>query len=293
MKNYTNLLIGLDLTQMDAVLLRYASFLVRALPNIKQVYFFHNIRFDYPEEAEALMEELERPLPELIEEEIKERVETHFVEDGQSLDLSVIIKNHNSTAEQVSKTVKEKQIQLSLFGKKLSYRGAGLVASKLLRQPAFKSDLLVLPETAPHRIEHILVPVDFSAASKKALQSAYSFGQAINATLACQHVYTIPNHYFPFIPVQGFRKTMEEEAEEQYKKFRKGLDKTLQDIPCTFTYAQNRTTAETIYDHAINKNKDLVVIGSHGKSAVPTVLLGSTAIQVLQFEFHIPVLITR
>jgi len=293
MKNYQNLLVGLDLTEMDGALLRYARFLVQDLPKIKKVYFFHNIRFDYPEEAEDLLNELERPLPELIKEEVQERVEDHFSPDDFEQDLEILVESHHATAEQVTKTVKEKGIQLSLFGKKLSYQGAGLVAGKLLRQSSFKSDIIVLPETAPHSLNRILVPVDFSSASSKALSAARYVAQETGAEVSCQHVYTVPSHYFPFIPVQGFRKSMEEEALESYKKFRKGLPEALRDIHCEFTYARNRTTAESIYDHAINRKKDLIVIGSHGRSALPTVLLGSTATQILQFEFHVPVLVIR
>lgn len=293
MKSYNKLLVGLDLTEMDSVLLRYARFLVQALPKIEKVYFFHNIRFDYPEEAEGLLDELESPLPELIEEEIKERVESQFLHEGDSPDWEIVVEASHPTAEQIAKTTKAKGIELSLFGKKLSYQGAGLVAGKLLRQSAFKSDLIVLPETAPHSLKRILVPVDFSSASRKSLGAAHYLAQETDADLSCQHVYTVPNHYFPFIPVQGFRKSMEEEAQEQYKKFRKELPEPLRDTPCAFTYAHNRTTAETIYDYAISHSKDLVAISSHGRSAVPTVLLGSTATQILQFDFHIPILVTR
>ena len=261
MKNYQNLLVGLDLTEMDGVLLRYARFLVQALPKIKKVYFFHNIRFDYPEEAEGLLNELERPLPELIAEEVQERVEENFSPDGCEQDCEIVVESYHTTAEQITKTVKEKGIQLALFGKKLSYQGAGLVAGKLLRQSGFKSDIIVLPETAPHSLNRILVPVDFSSASGKALSAARYVAQEVGAEVSCQHVYTVPSHYFPFIPVQGFRKSMEEESQAQYKKFRKELPEPLRRIPCEFTYAQNRTTAEAVYDYAISHKKDLIVIG--------------------------------
>jgi nucleotide-binding universal stress UspA family protein len=294
MKEYNNLLVCLDLTEMDGVLLRYARFLLHTLPKIKKVYFLHNIRFDYPEEAEGLMEELESPLPELIREEITERIEMNFLNGERSdLEWEVLIKEGDSTAHEIVNTAKEQNIELTIFGKKLSYRGSGLVAEKLLRQSSFKSDLLVLPETTSHNLQKILVPIDFSSASKRALETAHYLSLEADTTVVCQHVYTIPNHYFPFIPVQGFRKSMEEEAEQSFKRFRQSLPKALQDIPCQFTYAQDRTRAESIYDFSINRNKDLIVIGSRGRGAVPSVLLGSTAIQILQFEFHIPVLVVR
>jgi nucleotide-binding universal stress UspA family protein len=294
---YKSILFGLDLTDMDQVMLRYARFLCEALPGVEEVYFQHNIRFDYPEEAESLLEELERPLSELIGEEIEENIDTHFLQqDGGAMpdvNWEVIVTEGSSTAQEVVKTANAQGAALIVVGKKLSYQGSGQVAEKVLRQASLKSDLLAVPETAPHRMERIVVPIDFSQASRRALLAGKRIEDAVGGVLTSQHVYTIPMHYFPFIPVQGFRKSMKEEAEDQYKRFRRGLPEPLQDVSCVFTYSEDRTTAQAVYDFAIQKSKDLVVIGSKGRSNIPAILLGSTAIQLLNFEFHIPVLIVR
>jgi nucleotide-binding universal stress UspA family protein len=294
---YKSILFGLDLTDMDQVMLRYARFLCEALPGVEEVYFQHNIRFDYPEEAESLLEELERPLSELIGEEIEENIDTHFLQQNggamPDVDWEVIVTEGSSTAQEVVKTANAQGAALIVVGKKLSYQGSGQVAEKVLRQASLKSDLLAVPETAPHRMERIVVPIDFSQASRRALLAGKRIEDAVGGVLTSQHVYTIPMHYFPFIPVQGFRKSMKEEAEDQYKRFRRGLPEPLQDVSCVFTYSEDRTTAQAVYDFAIQKSKDLVVIGSKGRSNIPAILLGSTAIQLLNFEFHIPVLIVR
>lgn len=294
---YKSILFGLDLTDMDQVMLRYARFLCEALPGVEEVYFQHNIRFDYPEEAESLLEELERPLSELIGEEIEENIDTHFLQQNggamPDVDWEVIVTEGSSTAQEVVKTANAQGVALIVVGKKLSYQGSGQVAEKVLRQASLKSDLLAVPETAPHRIERIVVPIDFSQASRRALLAGKRIEDAVGGVLTSQHVYTIPMHYFPFIPVQGFRKSMKEEAEDQYKRFRRGLPEPFQDVSCVFTYSEDRTTAQAVYDFAIQKSKDLVVIGSKGRSNIPAILLGSTAIQLLNFEFHIPVLIVR
>lgn len=294
---YKSILFGLDLTDMDQVMLRYARFLCEALPGVEQVYFQHNIRFDYPEEAEALLEELERPLSELIGEEIEENIDHHFLDsDGGpsgGIDWEVIVTEGSSTAQEIVKTANAQGAGLIVVGKKLSYEGSGQVAEKVLRQVTLNSDLLAVPETAPHRMERLVVPIDFSKASKRALLAGDRIKEAVGGVLTSQHVYTIPMHYFPFIPVQGFRKSMEEEAKDQHKRFQRNLPEPLQVVPCIFTYSEDRTTAQAVYDFAIQKSKDLVIIGSKGRSNIPAILLGSTAIQLLNFDFHIPVLIVR
>lgn len=287
-------MIALDLTGMDQVMMRYARFLAGTLPDIEHVIFHHNIRFDYPDEAESLMEELDRPLSDLIGEEVEEQIQEHFFHKGHdSVDWELVITQDNATAQEITRLVNSQQVDLVLVGKKLSYSGSGLIAEKLLRQQAFKTDLMALPETAPHRLGRVLVPTDFSTASKRALITAQCIATATDGALSCQHVYTIPMHYFPFIPVQGFRKSMEEEAEELYRKFRNNLPGELREVTCTFTYSEDRSIAQAVYDFAIQENKDLVVLGSKGRSNIPAMLLGSTAIQLLKFEFHIPVLIVR
>ena len=294
MKDYQTLLIALDLTGMDQVMMRYARFLVGTLSDIERVIFHHNIRFDYPDEAESLMKELDRPLSDLIGEEIEERIGEHFFEeDDDSVNWELVITQDNATAQEITRLANSQKVDLVLVGKKLSYSGSGLIAEKLLRQQAFKADLIALPETAPHRLGRVLVPTDFSAASKRALLTAQCIVESTDGALSCQHVYTIPMHYFPCMPVQGFRKSMEEEAEEQYEKFRKSLPGELREVPCNFTYSEDRSIAQSVYDFAIQKNKDLVVLGSKGRSNIPAMLLGSTAIQLLKFEFHIPILIVR
>lgn len=294
---YKSILVGLDLTDMDQVMLRYARFLCKTLPGVEKVFFQHNIRFDYPEEAESLLEELERPLSELIGEELEENIDQHFLDAGNSpvpgVDWEIIVTEGSSTAQEIVKTANARGAELIVVGKKLSYQGSGQVAEKVLRQATLESDLLAVPETAPHRMERIVVPIDFSQASKRALLAGSRINDAIKGTLTSQHIYTIPMHYFPFIPVQGFRKSMKEEAEDQYKRFRRNLPELLQAIPCVFTYSEDRTAAQAVYDFAIQRSKDLVIIGSKGRSNIPAILLGSTAIQLLHFDFHIPVLIVR
>lgn len=294
MKSYKDLLICLDLTDMDQVVLRYAHYLSQVLPKVGQVYFLHNIRFDYPKEAEGLLEALHRPLPELIGEEITERVEQHFERAGEAVPKwEVVVTQGRSTAQEIAHFCTQREVQLALVGKKRSYPGSGLLAERLLRQSAFKADLMVLPETAPHRLSRILVPIDFSASAARALRGAARLAEDTGSELACQHVYKIPAHYFPFIPVQGFRESMGKEAEAKYRKFQRELPDELQAVPCEFTYSKDRTTAQAVYDFAINKNKDLIALGAKGRSAIPAILLGSTAIQLLKFDFHIPLVVIR
>lgn len=290
----SKILICLDLTEMDRVLLRYAGHFCRMLGTVEQAWLVHNIKFDYPGEAKFLLDELERPLPELIAEEIAEQAQRHFESATHSVDWKVETTNRSSTAHALAGLAHEKETGLVICGRKISYQGSGRVAEKMLRLPEFHGNLLTVPETAPYRMERLLVPVDFSAPSTRALKLAYKMASASDAAaVSCQHVYSIPTHYFPYIPVKGFRRSIEEQAKNDFKKYREALPEALKPISCAFTYCNGRTVAQTVYDFAIDSNKDLIVIGSRGRGGLPAALLGSTAIQLMQFDFHVPLLVVR
>lgn len=286
-------MVCLDLTEMDQALMRYARHLCERLDTVEEAWFVHNIKFEYPEDAGSLMAELERPLPEMITEVITERMQRYFHSDGGAIDGNVLVTDVSKTAQTLVGIANEKEIGLVICGKKISCRGSGQVAEKMPRLPAFKCDLLMVPETAPHRMERLLVPTDFSSFPTEALKLAHSLATGREAAVTCQHVYSIPMHYFPYIPVEGFRESMEEQAKKDMKKFRQSLPEELKEISCAFTYSKDRTIAQAVYDFAVNHNKDLIIIGSRGRSGLPAALLGSTAIQLLQFDFQVPLLVVR
>lgn len=289
----SKIMVCLDLTEMDRVLLRHVRHFCEMLGTVEQAWLVHNIKFDYPEEAKSLLDGLERPLPELIADELSEQARRHFESASRPVAWEVAVTNGASTAHTLAEFADEKGVGLLAFGKKISYQGAGRVAEKILRLPGFNGNLLTVPETAPYRMERLLAPVDFSAHSAKALKFAQKMASTSSAVLSCQHVYSIPTHYFPYIPVKGFRQSIEEQAKKEFEKFRQALPEKLKQISCAFTYCNGRTIAQTVYDFAIHNNKDLVVIGSRGRGGLPAVLLGSTAVQLMQFDFHVPLLVVR
>lgn len=137
-------------------------------------------------------------------------------------------------------------------------------------------------------ITKVLVPVDFSECSRKALQKAAGLVTAFDAELTVLHVWEPPLYIFPEVMVQvpGERNQSLEEyarqrAEEEMESF---LDETLASdlrekvktqVECGHPY-------HAIVDAARDGGHDLIVMGTHGRRGLPHLLIGSIAEKVVR-----------
>ena len=163
-----------------------------------------------------------------------------------------------------------------------------------MRTAHFHSDLLLVPETAHYQISKIVVPTDFSNASLAAIRFGALLRDRSGAALDCQHVFGVPAHYFPYIPVEDMQQRLRTSAEKSWAKFsRHWQGDDFDPLTCNFTFNQGKSTAQTIYRHALQQKKDLIIVGSKGKGALTTLVIGSVAASLMQYDMHIPLLVTR
>jgi hypothetical protein len=210
--------VSLDLTKMDYLLLAYTAYLLKSVSSIEKIVFYHNILIDYQEETESILEGLDQPLDKFIEQEIEQTISAQFAE----IDYEILITREESTSDTISKICKDRFIELVLFGKKNTYQGSGYLMEKLIHRN-LRSMLLIVPESAHHRVQKLLVPIDFTAKSKFALETGYELSKYFEANVSCQYVYSIPKMYFPYIPVKDMRETMEKESKASGKQFQKQI----------------------------------------------------------------------
>ena len=85
------------------------------------------------------------------------------------------------------------------------------------------------------------------------------------------------------------QKYYEEEGEEALAAAKKKLDKAGVEYKASVLVGQ---VAELIVEHATKTRCDLIFIGTHGRTEVENMLLGSTATKVLHIS-RIPVLLVR
>ena len=139
----------------------------------------------------------------------------------------------------------------------------------------------------------ILVPIDFSVSSRKALALALLFTEQFNAHLLLLHVVAKPissrGYYLPELNLEDLETQVEEGARKRMEEFCNSHLPADQHFEWVVV---NGRPAEQIVEQARRREADLVVIGTHGRSGLDHALIGSTAEKVVRFS-RVPVLTVR
>ncbi len=142
---------------------------------------------------------------------------------------------------------------------------------------------------------HIIVPVDGSRTSLKAVSQAAEIAKAFGSKVTALCVIAID----PFVGVE-FVDTRQI-AEEYANKAREGVQTLLEETKQKFAEYGVDVDTQIIQGHVVHSeivravetlNADLVVMGSHGRKGFKKMMLGSVA-QNLLGEIHVPVLVVR
>lgn len=147
-------------------------------------------------------------------------------------------------------------------------------------------------------ISKILVPTDGSEAAKKATEYAVSLAKQIGASLTLLAVIdkslfigrTIPSVATPthlMEPVEDYLR----QVAEAYLGEAEGL--------CNKKGVQSKKVirsghpVEEIIKEAEKSKVDLIIMGSHGRSAIKSAILGSVTFGIIHKDTKIPVLVVR
>ncbi|HCQ29274.1 MAG TPA: hypothetical protein DIU39_03245 [Flavobacteriales bacterium] len=142
-------------------------------------------------------------------------------------------------------------------------------------------------------VTKILVPVDFSETSLKAIEHAEFFANKYDAQIALVHVLKSGSYD---IKLPGFgsigqpTETIREVVLDKMREIGKGILDRTGKTP-TFILA-NGNVFRNIIDVSRNENCDLIIMGTHGVSGEHELFIGSNAYRVVEYS-KIPVLTVR
>ncbi len=145
----------------------------------------------------------------------------------------------------------------------------------------------------------LLVPVDFSSFSEETLVFASGLAKCLAAQLLVLHVIHDPAEAPGFYAQKGkkkkFLKSMEEAAEEMMEEF---LLKMRQAYPDQAPIEKAKpllvvgTPVTRIVEVAEKKQAGMIIIGSHGRTGLAHLLVGSKVQRVIQLS-PIPVTVVK
>lgn len=145
--------------------------------------------------------------------------------------------------------------------------------------------------------KHIMVPIDGSRLSLKALNSAVKLARLAGSRLTVLHVVA---PFDPLIYAEGYvvgaeaLKDYEEAAREkgeQHLKRAAGAARRA-GVECATRLVTSSFPHKAIIAEARRRNCDVIVMASHGRRGIRAILLGSETTKVLT-HCRVPVLVVR
>ncbi len=147
-------------------------------------------------------------------------------------------------------------------------------------------------------ISKILLPTDGSKTAQKAARYAASLAKKLKASVIILNVIDKDAIIGQTIPARKTARHIVEPIEDYLKEAAEGfvgsVKKIFQENGVKFdTMLVEGHPVEKIMKTAQQTKADLIVMGSHGRSALAAAILGSVAYGVIHKESKIPVLIVR
>ena len=146
------------------------------------------------------------------------------------------------------------------------------------------------------KINKILYPTDFSEYSKAALPYAISLSKQNNAELYCLHVVEMPQEEYLsgeyMLPLNASHVSEDQILKTSGARLDKFVKENMSEITKVISKALIGTPFVEIIHYAKEQSIDLIVMGTHGHSALAAMLLGSVAEKVVR-KAPCPVLTVR
>jgi len=147
-------------------------------------------------------------------------------------------------------------------------------------------------------VSKILVPTDGSKTARKAVRYAIDLAKQLNASVIVLSVIDNRSFIAQTVPAIDTPTHVIEPIEDYLREAAKGYAGEIKKL-CDESGVQSETVittghpVEDIVKEAKKSKVDLIVMGSHGRSALVAAVLGSVAYGVIHNETKVPVLIVR
>ena len=147
-------------------------------------------------------------------------------------------------------------------------------------------------------ISKILVPTDGSETARKAARYAIDLAAQLKCSIIALSVIDNRSLVAQTIPSRENRRNIIEPVEDYLREAAEEYAGEIKEI-CDENGVQSETViaaghpSEEITKEAERSHADLIVIGSHGISALAAAFLGSVAYNIIHKETKIPVLVVR
>ena len=200
--------------------------------------------------------------------------------EGLALDVEI-----NSGVAALSRRVHEMKAGLLVMGTEglTRSKGVGPMASGAVQRA--NTDVLLVQANHTGPFTTVVVAVDFSPTSKRALEQAVKMATQDGAGLHVVHAYTSPwGHKLSKArqDVPELERQLRDSMEKKLREFTASLSHEMGYLKPVYTLVQHDTAAHGIAAYAKQVGADLVIMGKRGQTNLRDLFLGSTAERLLR-----------
>lgn len=272
MQNLNKFLVCLDSSSLDEHLIKYSS-TIAELAGCEKVYFVHIAQ---------------KNLSLKIKKYFQEKISEHFTADCET-EMQI---HQGKNAVQILKWSEFKIVDLVILGIKPKTESTGRHAARLINEAL--CSVLLVPATAKLKLSRVIIPLDFSGSALTALNAALNIKEKAGVEVLLHHVYFVPTGY------THTGKTYEEMAEimdknkrREYEQFKRNhsLDESKYEV--IFELDDDQNPSDNIYEMAKERQADLIIVASRGRTKLASMLKGSTAVNLISYDRDIACLVVK
>lgn len=282
---YNTCLCCLDLSDSDKNILSFTSFLYEK-KIIEKITFIHVVNSDLEEMARKYYDDSAwDKLKSDLKTSIQAEVNNYFQDNGE-----INIEIRSGSPLEIIQSDQKKNKSLTIVGRKEEGDGSGVISDHIAR--ASKSDVLFIPTNWNLKFETALTAFDFSEHSESTIDLVNKISERIyDLNLKAIHIIPSPSNYFKSGP---FHKSyIDTEKKEISTRWQSYLEKENLKIDLK-TYENKKNDPAYYISELISELENpIVFIGSKGKTAASTFLLGSVTEKLISYSLNVPIWIHK
>lgn len=203
-----------------------------------------------------------------------------FADLGDLADTTTVLIEEGDPANTITRVANAGDHDLIVIGvarnELLGQLALGRTVDRLLRQS--RVPLLVVKERARHPYRHIIVATDFSESSRHALATAARFFP--DQTLTIFHAYDPPMSGL-MANATAYKREYRNIAAQDCEAFLRATGIPEENWKPPRTLIEYGAPSHLLHDYVVENAVDLVILSTHGRSALFDVFIGSVAKRIL------------
>ncbi len=292
---FKRILIATDLSEVDEQLFSFTEELTRKIA-VQKIYLVHII----PNFRKSQMVDLDfhkqfttaYPIDEKVKDLLTEKIKDHFIDREIKFTIDVV---EGQPYQKLLHWIELKEVDLVVVGAKKRSLSSGITAKRLARKT--KANILFVSDQSTTDLKTILVPVDFSESSAKALKTAIDLKKKSEQEIRIKALHVVEvlamGNYYGLSLNYKYLNTLVENSKKSFDQFLENHEIDSNEIEKVVVPNDYNNVSQHIQAYIRDEAADMIIIGATGHSAFDRFLYGSVTEQLVNEDLGKPILIIR